>query len=187
METPGLQQIGEGKRVFPQPGTNLAKILAGDKYRQSFHANLKKWNPIIAFFYRIGLLNVFGVSRTVMLLITKDCKTGKTRYTPIGYFDISGARYLISAWGMNTGWYKNMQANPENVWIQVRSARQHIRPVLLKDPKEVLGTLKQLITESPDTATYLFGWDSQTDEIENSDFSPILEQVLLIRLDPCKD
>jgi deazaflavin-dependent oxidoreductase (nitroreductase family) len=187
METPGLLQFDGNKRIFPQPGTNLAKILAGDEYRQTFHANLKRWNPIIAFLYRIGILNLFGVSRTVMLLITKGCKTGKTRYTPIGYFDIGGSRYLISAWGTNTGWYKNMMANPDNIWIQVRSDRQHVQPVLLKDPQEVLEVLKTLIVESPEVAKYLIGWDAQTDRIESSDFTPILEQVLLIRFDPCKD
>jgi hypothetical protein len=80
-----------------------------------------------------------------------------------------------------------MMANPDNIWIQVRSDRQHVQPVLLKDPQEVLEVLKTLIVESPEMAKYLIGWDAQTDRIESSDFTPILEQVLLIRFDPCKD
>ncbi len=107
------------KRVFPLPDTNLAKILNGNEYRKNFHANLKTWNPMIVFLYRLGLLPLLGMSRTVMFLITKGCKSGKTRYTPIGYFTIAGETYLFSAWGRGTGWYRNVTANPEAVAIQI--------------------------------------------------------------------
>jgi deazaflavin-dependent oxidoreductase (nitroreductase family) len=133
----------------------------------------------------MGLLSLFGINRTVMLLITRGCKTGKIRYTPIGYFDISGKRYLISAWGKNTGWFRNLTANPKEVWIQIGLKRQPVKPVLLQDKGEMLSVLEALILESPDTARYLFGWDPEVDRFSNADFSPILELVLFIRFEQC--
>ena len=171
-------------RVFPLPDTNLAKILSGSEYRQKFHANLKTWNPVIVFLYRIGLLPLLGISKTVMLLITKGCKSGKTRYTPIGYFTIGGEKYLFSAWGRKTGWYRNLTANPGAVTILIGIKKHSVRPVEITVPDIINQTLEKLIIESPEVAKYLFGWDPQTDQISQSDFSPIIERVLIMKFLP---
>ncbi len=44
--------------------------------------------------------------------------------------------------------------------------------------------LEKRISESPDIAKYLFGWDPETDQPDRSDFSQIIERVLLIRIIP---
>ncbi len=179
-----LVEPSQGKKHFPLPETNLAKILSGSEYRAKFHANLKTWNPMIAFLYRIGVLPLFGISKTVMLLITKGCKSGKVRYTPIGYFTIGGEKYLISAWGRGTGWYRNLTANPKQVAIQIGLKKQAVLPQELTDPMEIQRTLEKLISESPNIAKYLFGWNTGVDQLDKSDFSQIIQRVLLIRFTP---
>jgi len=66
-------------RKFPTEGTNLYKILHDPQHRQKFHTQLKRYNPLVVGFYIIGLLPLFGASRTVMLLTTRGCKSGKIR------------------------------------------------------------------------------------------------------------
>jgi deazaflavin-dependent oxidoreductase (nitroreductase family) len=168
-------------RAFPTEGTNLARILSDPQHRQSFHAQLKKYNPMVVAFYRIGLLPLFGVSRTVMLLTTKGKKSGKLRSTPIGYFKIGGIIHLFSAWGKSTAWYKNMLANPNEVWIQIGMRKCPVIAQTLEEPAEIQRTLTQFITESPSQARYLFGWDPDRDQMDAADFSLVINRVLLVR------
>lgn len=168
-------------QVFPTEGTHLARILSDQQYRQLFHAQLKRYNPFVVALYRAGLLPLFGVSRTVMLLTTKGKKSGKLRSTPIGYFRIGGVIHLFSAWGKRTNWYQNMQANPNDIWIQVGLHQQAVQAQPLDDPAEIVRTIEQFITESPSQARYLFGWQPGCDQLANADFSTIINQVLIVR------
>jgi deazaflavin-dependent oxidoreductase (nitroreductase family) len=168
-------------KVFPTEGTNLAKILFDAQHRQSFHAQLKRYNPLMVAFYRIGLLPLIGVSRTVMLLITRGKKSGKLRSTPIGYFRIGGVIHLFSAWGKGASWYKNMIANPDEVWIQIGFRKYPVCAHALVEPVEIQRTLEQFIVESPSLAAYLFGWEPERDRMENADFSEVINHVLIVR------
>lgn len=168
-------------RTFPIEGTNLSRVLSDQPYRQSFHAQLKRYNPLIVALYKTGLLSLFGASRTVMLLTTRGRKSGKLRSTPIGFFRIGGIIHLFSAWGKAASWYKNMLASPNDVWIQIGLRRWPVRAEEIGEPGEMEQVLTQLIEESPSSAHTLFGWDPDHDRIDRANFSPILAQVLIIR------
>lgn len=168
-------------RSFPPLETRLSKILHDAEFKHSFLANLKIYNPLIVALYRSGILPLFGWSRTVMLLTTKGRKSGKLRHTPIGYFRIGGAIYLFSAWGKASSWYKNMLASPQDIWIQIGLHRWPVHVQVVEEPREIQQVLLQLVQESPAGARTLFGWDPDLDRIDCADFSPILEQVLIIR------
>lgn len=168
-------------KTFPAPGTNLARVLSDPLYRQSFHAQLKQYNPWVVALYKIGLLPLFGGSRTVMLLTTRGRKSGKLRSTPIGYFRIGGVIHLFSAWGKATSWYKNMLAAPEDVSIQIGLRRRPVRAYVVAEPGEIKQLLAQFIEETPAQARYLFGWDPDQDQMDCADFSAVMEQVLIIR------
>lgn len=171
-------------RRFPVPGTNLARILHDRQYRQSFHARLKRYNPWIVSLYRVGLLPLFGASRSVMLLTTRGRKSGKLRSTPIGYFRIGGAIHLFSAWGKETRWYKNMRAYPESVWIQIGLRRFPADAEVLKEPAEIQHLLEQFVAESPAQAQSLLGWQPGIDRLERADFSEVISRVLIVRFTP---
>lgn len=168
-------------RGFPRPETTLYKILHDPQHREKFHAQLKRYNPMVVGLYRIGLLPLFGVSRTVMLLTTRGCKSGIIRRTPIGYFRIGGVVHLFSAWGKRTGWYANLTAHPEAVRIQIGRRERAVEAHILQDPGEQRLTLEQFLRESPAEAKYLFGWDPVSDKIETSDFSEVYERVLMVQ------
>lgn len=170
-----------GVRKFPVPGTNLARILSDVEYRQTFHGQLKRYNPFIVAFYKVGLLPLFGMSRNVMLLTTRGRKSGRLRNTPIGYFRISGVIHLFSAWGKCSSWYQNMLANPNDVWIQIGLRRFPVKIQTLEEPVEIQDCLRHFIGESPVEAHSVFGWDPDLDRIDQADFSQIIHQVLIVR------
>lgn len=168
-------------RKYPLEGTNLYKVLCDSQHRLSFHAQLKTYNPLVVFIYRIGVLPLLGVSRTVMLLTTRGRKSGKLRTTPIGYFRIGGVIHLFSAWGKNASWYKNMIAYPMDVWIQIGLHRFPVLAQILEKPPEPWSTIEQFLNESPIQAHYLFGWEPGRDRIERADFSEVIQRVTIIR------
>jgi deazaflavin-dependent oxidoreductase (nitroreductase family) len=171
-------------RVFPVQDSNLDRILTQPEFKRDFHTKLKKYNPVMVALYRIGLLPLLGVSRSIMLLTTQGRKSGKPRQTPVGYYRIGGVLHLFSAWGKGSNWYKNMTANPEQVTIQIGRKKQHVSALVLEDPAEIQRTLEQFVTESPQQAHNLFGWDAEKDYLEIADFSPIIQKVLVIRFIP---
>jgi deazaflavin-dependent oxidoreductase (nitroreductase family) len=175
--TPVQQTI----RTFPIAGTNLARILSDPQYRQAFHDRLRRYNPLVVAFYKIGLLPLFGGSRTVMLLTTKGRKSGKLRSIPIGYFRIGGVIHLFSAWGKATSWYKNMTSCPKDVWIQIGLHQWAVKWHELKDLDEIMQTIARFVTESPAQAHYLFGWEPDLDRLEQADFSNLIDRVLIVR------
>lgn len=176
-----LTKTPSGSRKFPLEGTNLARVMHDPQHRKSFHAQLKQYNPFIVALYKIGLLPLFGAARTVMLLTTRGNKSGKLRSTPIGYFRIGGCIYLFSAWGKGTGWYRNIVANPRDVWIQIGMRKLPARAEALEEPAEIQGILEQFVTESPAQAHTLFGWEPSHDQIISADFSEVIDRVLIVR------
>ena len=169
-------------RKYPIENTNLGRLLSDSKFRSSFHARLKKYNPVVVGLYRSGLLPLLGVGRSVMLLTTRGRKSGKKRITPIGYFYIDGVIHIFSAWGKQAQWYKNLIANPNQVTIQIGFGQKAVRPQILEDRAEILRTVELFIAESPEQAKYLFGWNPDHDRIEDADFSPIVNDVLIVRI-----
>ena len=176
-----LENAAEKKR-YPVEGSNIYRILNDEAFRREFHIKLKKSNPLIVVLYRIGLLPLFGASRSVMLLTTRGRKSGKLRSTPIGYFRIGGVVHLFSAWGSSTAWYRNLEAHPDEVWIQIGLKKTRVRAQALTDPAEIQQTLEQFVRESPAEAKYIFGWDPEQDSFERADFSDVVQRVLILRL-----
>ena len=168
-------------RVFPRPDTVIAQVISDPIYRASFHKRLQSSNRFVVTFYRIGLLPLLGTGKTMMLLITRGRKSHRLRRFPVGYFSIGGDFYLISSWGKDSNWYKNLKANPDDVSLQVGFRTFPVRAQVLKDPEEIKYTVERLVTESPGSAQRLFGWDPQSDQISSSDFSPIVEKVLFVK------
>ncbi len=74
--------------------------------------------PIL--YYRLGLGWMIG--KQVLLLTTIGRKTGKKRFTPLGYrFDPDeNIYYLTAGWDGRTDWYRNLQAGPQ-AHVQVGS------------------------------------------------------------------
>ncbi len=173
-----------GSRSFPAPGSNLYRLITDAEYRQAFHARIRQGNRWMALFYRVGILPLFGMSKNVMLLTTRGRKSGKLRDTPIGYFRIDGVIHIFSGWGRNTNWYRNLQVHPHEVSLQIGLKRFPVQAELVENPPEVQRILEKLVTQDPQKAKLLMGWDPASDRLYHADFSMMIEKVLVVRFIP---
>jgi len=167
--------------VFPAANTDLARVIGDRAHRDAFHARLASMNRYVVALYRIGLLPLLGVGRTIMLLTTKGRKSGTPRSFPVGYFRIGGEIHLLSGWAKEANWYKNLVAAPDDVALQVGFRRFPVEACVLVDREEILATVGRLIKENPAAAHRLFGWDPLRDKWEHSDFSQVLDRVLFVK------
>ncbi len=168
-------------RVFPAEGTTLARVLHDAEFRKAFHTRLKSSNRFMVALYRIGLLPLFGLGRSIMLLGTQGRVSGTRRDFPVGYIRIGKDLMLLSAWGKNANWYKNILAHPDKVTVQIGLRRIPVRAQVVDDPAEVRSLMLRFVRESPVGAKQVLGWDAAHDCPESADFSPIAQQVLVVR------
>jgi deazaflavin-dependent oxidoreductase (nitroreductase family) len=171
-------------RSFPRPDTALARVIGDPVYRESFHRRLQSSNKFVVFFYRLGLLPLLGVGKSTMLLFTTGRTSHKRRIFPVGYFRLGGEIYMISGWGKASNWYKNLQADPRSLHLQVGFRSFPAQSHVIETPAEVLGLLRRLVLESPDIATRLLGWDPNIDNVASADFSPLKGKVIFVRFVP---
>jgi len=179
--TPAAPEAQPSARVFPRPGTSLAQVIGDPAYRDAFHRRLQGSNRFVVVFYLIGFLPLLGAGKTIMLLTTRGRKTHRLRRFPVGYFRIGGKIHLLSGWGTGTNWYKNLRANPDDVWLQIGFRNFPVTAQFIEDPDEIKWTTERLVSESPTNAKRLFGWDPDHDSLGSSDFSPVIEKVLFVR------
>lgn len=179
--TPAAPNDQSSARVFPRPETSLAQVIGDRAYRDAFHRRLQGSNRFIVAFYRIGLLPLLGAGKTIMLLTTRGRKSHRLRRFPVGYFRIGGNIHLLSGWGKDSNWYKNLRANPDDVWLQIGFRNFPVTAQFIEDPAEIKRTIERIVSESPTSARRLFGWDPDHDSLGSSDFSPVIEKVLFVR------
>jgi deazaflavin-dependent oxidoreductase (nitroreductase family) len=169
------------RRAFPLQGSMLFELMNNPEYKMNFHARLQAGNRFVAFFYKIRLLPLLGMGKQIMLLTTKGRSSQKMRDFPIGYYLIDGTVYVFSGWGKAANWYKNIIANPRDVYLQVGFRRYHAFPEVVEGAEELQETIERFIICCPKGAQQLIGWDPQCDSLERADFSMMMEKVLVVK------
>jgi deazaflavin-dependent oxidoreductase (nitroreductase family) len=173
-------------RVFPLPGTTYYNMLYDPKTRKQFYTSFKVANWIITPLYRVGLLPLIGFGKLALLLTTRGRKSGRRWDTPIGYFRYQGELYLISGWGKQANWYKNILAFPDEVQVQVGFQRFHARAELIQDSEELQRIMKWLVKNHTNgTEGKAMGWDPKRDDPETADFSGMFQKMAIVRLFEC--
>ena len=170
------------QRTFPLPGTTYYNMLYDAKSKKKFYYGFKFANLLLAPLYRLRLLPLIGFGKMVILLTTKGRHSGKIRDTPIGYFRYNGSIHVISGWGKEANWYKNILAYPDNVYIQIGFRRFHARAELVEDRKELEEMMKWLVKHHTSGAEgRAMGWDPKRDDPETADFSGMFEKMAIVR------
>jgi deazaflavin-dependent oxidoreductase (nitroreductase family) len=159
----------------------LYELLNDAQFKKNFHARLQGSNRFMVFFYKIRLLPLLGLGKQMMLLTTQGRTSHKQRDFPIGYYLIDGVVHVFSGWGKNANWYKNIIANPQDVFLQVGFDRFQAIPEFVEDSDEKRHAIERLIACCPDGASHLIGWDPQIDKIETADFSQMIDKVMVVR------
>jgi deazaflavin-dependent oxidoreductase (nitroreductase family) len=170
-------------RTFPLPGTTYYNMLYDQKSKKQFYTSFKIANRVIAPLYKLRLLPLLGFGKLVLLLSTRGRKSGKKRTTPIGYFRYQDTLHLISGWGKEANWYKNILAYPEDVYVQVGFRCFHARAELVQNRDELKQIMIWLVkhhTSGPEGKA--MGWDPRKDDPETADFSGMFENMAIVRL-----
>ncbi len=178
-------ESSDAPRAFPLPGSRMYDFVCNPEFKKQFHPKLKMTNRFVIPLYRAGVLPLIGLGKSIMLLTTKGRKSGKRRSFPVGYFRIDGGTYVFSAWGEKANWYKNLVQNPEELYVQMGFRRYHAHAQVIRNPAELKSILARFVLESPRDANTMMGWDASRDDPETSDFSMMMEKVLIVRIDEC--
>ena len=171
-------------RAFPLPGTMLYDLIFKPEFKKTAHPRIKFFNRLVVPLYKLGVLPVLGIGKQIILLTTKGEKSKKMRDFPIGYQYIDDTVYVFSGWGKEANWYANLKAYPEDVYVQSGFRRFQVRPETVEDPQELKRLMERFVTQRPEGARTLIGWDPKRDSLETADFSPMIEKVLVVRFPP---
>ncbi len=181
----GVKSRGLGQTdkslTFPKPGTVLYNLIVDPQYRQIFRARNRQGNRWVVLLYRLGVLPLFGKSKQVLLLITKGRKSQRTRYTPNGYIRVDNEICLLTSWGKQADWYRNIQAYPDDVSIQIGFQRIKVIPEYIEDAAGIQHFIEQLVCQDPQRAQVYLGWNPAQDKLDRADFSLCVDKVMVIR------
>jgi deazaflavin-dependent oxidoreductase (nitroreductase family) len=181
-ETPTTNRsIISPRRSFPIKGTMLFELLNNPEYKNNFHSRLQAANRFFAFFYKIRLLPLLGMGKQIMLLRTKGRTSQKRRDFPIGYYLIDETVHVFSGWGKAANWYRNIIANPNDVYLQVGFRSFHAIAEIVESEKELQKTYERFVVCCPKGAQQLIGWDPERDSLERADFTMMIEKVLVVK------
>ena len=161
----------EQPRSFPRPGTPYYGYIDDPNYQSKFLGSFKYTNKIILPLYRV-LAPVFRLFKMkIYILTTKGRKSGLMRKTPLEYDQIDGILHGAVANPRKSQWYKNVVANPDDVWVQIGSRKFHARIEFLDDDGTI-EIMKYYVRTHPSYAEFI-GWDPRHDDLETADFSPV--------------
>jgi deazaflavin-dependent oxidoreductase (nitroreductase family) len=181
--SPDPNSMPESPRTFPRPGTTYHDMICDPKSKKRFRGLFRFFNMLIAPLYRLGLLPLLGVGKLILLLTTRGRKSGRLRYTPIGYFRYGGAVHFVSGWGTGTDRYENMLAYPDDVHARIGFHRFHARAELVRDREELTRMMKWLVSHhTSGMEGRAMGWDPKRDDPETADFSGMFEKMAIVRL-----
>lgn len=156
------------------------------KEEASIKRTLKRWRNLNRFFmiplYRIRLLPLLGFGKIFLILKTKGWKTGKKRRTPLEYRRYEGAVVIFAARGEKAMWMKNMRANPDDVSVLRGFHSFKPRIEYISDINQKMTIMKWYVVKYNKAAKMLFGWDSQKDNPETTDFSNLANLITIVLL-----
>ncbi len=168
--TSGDNSTGE-QRSFPMPGTPYYGYIDDPNYQSKFLGSFKFLNKLIVPLYPITalLFRLFGFK--VYLLTHKGRTSGTIYRTPLEYDFVDG---VMQGGGVNprkSNWFRNIQAHPDEVWVQVGSRKFHARIEMLGDQGSI-DVMKFYVRTHPNYSRFI-GWDPDLDDLETADFSQI--------------
>lgn len=130
--------------------------------------------------YRLNLGSLFG--RHILILSTSGRKTKHLRRTPLEYFKQRDRIYIISGFGSQPDWYKNIQADP-HVTLQTYN---EIIPAIARPPQkqeewlDVIEYLKHSPIPTPD-------FKSQIDALDQAALINAIKNWPVLTFDPAPE
>ncbi|MBA7535096.1 hypothetical protein ES705_27347 [subsurface metagenome] len=172
------------EELLPRPGSPLYNLNHEDENIRK--KTLRKWRIVNKFLvlplYRLRILPIIGFGRIFLILTTKGRITGKKRRTPLEYHWIDRIITIFSGRGEDSGWLKNMRANPASVWVRHGFHSFPARVEFMSNENDKLKIIRWYVVKHSRSAKMLFGWNKKIDDPESSDFSKLLTTISIIQL-----
>lgn len=99
----------------------------------------------------------------LLYLSTVGAKTGQKRVTPVTYFADDGGWLIVASAGgaiRHPGWYHNIAANPDQIWIEVGGQQIHVTAEQLEGARRE-AAWQRITGEQPRYA----GYQQKTDRV----------------------
>ncbi len=172
------------KEILPRSGSALYNMNhPNDNIRKKTLNKYKRLNKYLVIpLYRLRILPLLGFGRIFLILTTIGRKTGKKRMTPLEYHWIEGIMTIFSGRGEDSGWLKNIRANPASVWVKHGFHSFPARVDFMSNENDKLKIIRWYVVKHSRSAKMLFGWNKKIDDPESSDFSKLLTTISIIQL-----
>ncbi|MFQ3568384.1 MAG: nitroreductase family deazaflavin-dependent oxidoreductase [Aggregatilineales bacterium] len=135
--------------------------------------------------YRLGLGGLANAAH-ILILTTQGRTTGLPRHTPIEYRQHGSKVYVISAWGTQPHWVRNLLANPQ-VTIQMGRRRFSARAELIANPGEALRVLHLFRRRAPVIYDALIARMSAREKVTARTMPEVTDRFTIVRFLPLPD
>lgn len=132
--------------------------------------------------YRLGLGDVANAGR-ILVLTTRGRKTGLARHTPIEYRQHGSKIYVISAWGAQPDWYRNLCAHAP-VTVQQGRKQFSARAQVVTNSGEALRVLHLFRRANPVVYDAILRRMSDREDIDPRTLPEITNHITIVRLYP---
>lgn len=132
--------------------------------------------------YTLGLGEPLN-SLNVMMLTTRGRKSQLPRHTAIEYRRHGSKIYVISAWGEQPSWVKNLQAYPHAA-LRMGSKRINVTATPVENDGEALRVIHLFRRTAPFYYDSLLAWMSEEISVNQHTLPDISGRVTIVRLDP---
>ncbi len=170
--------------LLPRKGSFEYNFLLAEKKKQKKIINRFKFmnKYLIRPLYKMGLIPLFGFNKFMILLYTKGRKSGLERITPLGHHIIAGVIHIFVGRGKKADWFRNMIANPDEVYMKKGFKKYHVKFEIIKEKEVIIEVFKWYVTNNPLMSRFVFGWKKNKDDVNKADFSFLAESLSIIKL-----
>jgi len=157
--------------------SNTKSMTMQDFYPHQAWAQVIAKAPLIS--WRLGLGPLTG--RIFAILTITGRKSGLPRRTMVEYHRFNGKKYIVSGFGEEAQWYKNIVADPR-ITAQTSDGTESVRAVRVTDDDELIDVID--VFKRTDSATFI-DWYLRSYGIEptREDITAKKDRLHFMRLD----
>ncbi|MCX8207490.1 MAG: nitroreductase family deazaflavin-dependent oxidoreductase [Methanothrix sp.] len=132
--------------------------------------------------FRIGLGRMVSnpITGRVMVLILKGRKSGRTRYTPVGYAIINGKIYCYRGERSQGAWYLNLLAEP-HIEVMLPGGRIKGHAEEVADDEEKFAALREIL-KNGGLSGFVYGFNPWT--VDEDVLRERMRGVRVVRINP---
>lgn len=142
---------------------------------------LRRLARLPIYLYRLGLGSLASIW-PIMILTTRGRKTGKPRYAALEYRRHGSKFYVVSLWGTQPQWYKNLLADPRAT-VQVGRRIFGVRAAKVDNAAEAARVLYMFHRTAPVIYDPLLMRMSAADSIDLTTLGEVSGKFTIMRLD----